>query len=185
MKRFTFLSALVIATLLTSTVKAQSKSAQPVTPMRVGSMTINLGIGQGIQYDNYHSSAFGTKVAAEWGLWHAGPGTITLGGEIGGSFSNKNSWDDHDDFKANMVVLAIRSAWHYGWKVKGLDTYAGLSAGLGFEHYGYKDHYENDVRPIPGGFVGASYFFTPGFGVNAEAGFDITNIQAGVVFKLR
>ena len=81
-----------------------------------------------------------------------------------------------------------RSAWHYGWKVSGLDTYAGLSAGAGFHHYDYNNgsRYENDdVIPVFGGFVGASYFFTPSFGVNVEAGYDITSLQAGVVFKLR
>ncbi|MDH7460996.1 hypothetical protein QEG73_06885 [Chitinophagaceae bacterium 26-R-25] len=180
------LGALLIGSLLTGTAEAQSKSAQPVSPMRVGSATLNLGIGVGAPYDgHYNGNAFGTKIAAEWGLWQAGPGVITLGGEFGGSFSNKSYYNDHDHWQARTIVLAMRSAWHYGWKVKGLDTYAGLSAGIGFERYGYEDNRENDVIPVFGGFVGASYFFTPGFGVNAEAGYDITNFQVGVVFKLK
>jgi hypothetical protein len=180
------LSALLIGSLLTGTAKAQSKSAQPVTPMRVGSTTLSLGIGAGAQYDgHYYTNPFGTKIAAEWGLWQAGPGVITLGGEIGGSFAGNTYYDGHDGYKTHTIVVGMRSAWHYGWKVKGLDTYGGLSAGIGFEHYGYQDHYNNDVIPVFGGFVGASYFFTPGFGVNAEAGYDITAFQVGVIFKLK
>jgi hypothetical protein len=178
--------ALLIGSLITGTAKAQSKSAQPVTPMRVGSTTLNLGIGVGAQYDgHYYRNPFGTKIAAEWGLWQAGPGVITLGGEIGGSFANAGDYDGYHDYRTRTIVTAVRSAWHYGWKVKGLDTYGGLSAGLGFEHYGYPDHYNNDVIPVFGGFVGASYFFSPGFGVNAEAGYDITAFQVGVIFKLK
>ena len=41
------------------------------------------------------------------------------------------------------------------------------------------------VIPVPGIFVGASYFVTPAFGFNAEAGHDITDIQIGVVFKIQ
>jgi hypothetical protein len=179
------LSALVIGSLLTGTAKAQ-KSAQPITPMKVGSTTLSLGIGVGAEYDGrYYTNPFGTKLAVEWGLWQAGPGVITLGGEVGGSFSSASDYDGHHDYKARTIVTAVRSAWHYGWKVKGLDTYGGLSAGLGFEHYGYPDGYNNNVIPVFGGFVGASYFFTPGFGVNAEAGYDITQFQVGVIFKLK
>ncbi|HTD39932.1 MAG TPA: hypothetical protein VK671_04870, partial [Mucilaginibacter sp.] len=82
---------------------------------------------------------------------------------------------------------AARAAWHYGWLVRGLDTYGGVSAGLGFHHYEYDNpnFYSHDsVISVPGIFVGASYFVTPTFGFNAEAGRDITNVQIGVVFKL-
>ena len=43
----------------------------------------------------------------------------------------------------------------------------------------------NDADPVVGVFVGASYFVTPTFGFNAEAGNDITAFQAGIVFKLK
>jgi hypothetical protein len=85
-------------------------------------------------------------------------------------------------------VIAGRSAWHYGWDVRGLDTYGGISAGLGFRHREYNNgntpYSNNDVIAAPGVFVGASYFILPKFGFNAEAGYDITDFQLGVVFKL-
>jgi hypothetical protein len=147
---------------------------------------LNLGVGAGADYGNYnYNSAFGTKAAVEVGLWQAGPGVVTLGGELGGSFSNGGYYDN---YKAHTFVVAARAAWHCGWGVPNLDTYGGVSAGLGFRHHQWYDgtvtHSSNDVVPVAGIFVGASYFVTPQFGFNAEAGYDITNIQAGVIFKL-
>ncbi|MDP4213924.1 MAG: hypothetical protein Q8926_15010, partial [Bacteroidota bacterium] len=59
-----------------------------VTPVKVGSAIFNVGIGVGADYrgDSY-ATGFGFKLAAEFGLWQAGPGVITLGPEVGGSFS--------------------------------------------------------------------------------------------------
>lgn len=161
-------------------------SSAMVNPVKVGSVTINLGVGVGGNYrgDNY-GTAFGIKAAAEFGLWQAGPGVITLGPEIGGSFSHAGYYYG-DDYKSSTFVIAGRGAWHFGWDVPGLDTYAGFSAGVGFHgyHYHNPDVDYNEVIPVFGGFVGASYFVTPGFGFNAEAGYDITNFQVGVIFKL-
>jgi hypothetical protein len=161
-----------------------------VNPMQVGSAFLNAGFGVGADYrgDNY-GTAFGFKIAAEFGLWQAGPGVITLGGELGGSFGSGNYYGYNYDVNASTFVIAGRAAWHYGWNVPGLDTYGGFSAGIGFHHYyvydvNYIDHYNNSVIPVFGGFVGGSYFIKPNFGFNAEAGFDITNFQVGVVFKL-
>src|SRR6185437_12295138 len=59
-----------------------------VTPVKVGTAIVNLGVGVGADYrgDSY-ATGFGFKVSGEYGLWQAGPGVITLGPEIGGSFS--------------------------------------------------------------------------------------------------
>lgn len=166
---------------------SQSRAGQsPITPVRVGSIILNVGIGAGNAYrgDDYNT-AFGTKVAVEWGLWQAGPGVITLGAETGGSFSNGGYYND---YSSRTIVFAGRSAWHYGWKVRGLDTYGGFSAGIGFHHYQYNtdiDYDYNEVIPVFGAFVGASYFVSPNFGFNAEAGYDITNFQVGFIFRLK
>lgn len=154
------------------------------TPVKLGSMLFNFGIGVGAQYKgDYYGTGFGTKAAAEWGLWQAGPGVITLGAEAGASFSS-GGYYGYNNYNARTVIIGGRAAWHYGWDVPGLDTYGGVSAGLGFHHYEYTNHNHNEVIPVPGVFVGASYFVTPKFGFNAEAGYDITNIQAGLIFKI-
>ncbi|MEP6747410.1 MAG: hypothetical protein ABJB86_06775 [Bacteroidota bacterium] len=191
MKKILFTALLTASFCITLTQHslAQLRSrgnSSPLAPVSVGSVTFNAGIGVGSEYRNdYYNSPLGIKAAVEWGLWHAGPGTVTLGVETGASFSNGGYYDD---YRTQTAVLAMRSAWHYGWKVRGLDTYAGLSAGIGVHHYGYRhnDSYSyNNVIPVLGAFIGASYFVSPRFGFNAEAGYDVTDFQLGVIFKLR
>ncbi|MEP7163686.1 MAG: hypothetical protein ABI741_03275 [Ferruginibacter sp.] len=196
MKKQNYIAAIILFFALGTTLVSTAQKRNLVTPFRKGSVTVNLGVGMGVDYKGdykYYNSGngFGTKAALEVGVWQAGPGVVSLGAEVGGTFSNGTN-KKYNDFRSRTVIVAGRSAWHYGWKVSGLDTYAGVSAGAGFHHYDYYDdhnvpnYYKNDeVIPVFGGFVGASYFFTPGFGVNVEAGYDITNIQAGVIFKLR
>jgi hypothetical protein len=152
-------------------------------PMQIGSLFVNMGVGFGAGYKNpTYGTPWAFKVAAEYGLWQAGPGVITLGPELGGSFSGQNI--DGNSYISSTFVVAGRAAWHYGWDVPGLDTYGGFSAGIGFNHYSYPDHDNNAPVPAFGAFAGASYFVTPTFGFNTEFGFDITNFQFGVVFKL-
>jgi len=166
-----------------------SSGSGPETPMTVGSLLINLGVGVGANYKgNNYGTGFGMKASAEWGLWEAGPGVISLGPEIGGSFSNGSYYyggTNYNGAKSNTFVIAGRSAWHYNWGVSSLDTYGGFSAGVGFHHYEDHSGSYDQVIPAFGAFIGGSYFVTPGFGFNAEAGFDITNFQAGVVFKIQ
>jgi hypothetical protein len=158
----------------------------PMAPFKKGDVTSSLGVGIGNEYSkDYYNEAFGTKAVIEAGLWNAGPGVITLGGEVGTSFSNGGIYDN---YRTNTVVVAGRSAWHNGWSVKGLDTYAGLSAGAGFHNYKYnKNGYikESEVILVFAGFAGASYFVTPSFAFNVEVGNDITRLQGGIIFKLK
>jgi len=184
MKTTNIITAVLLGTALSFT--AVSNAQSPIQPMKKGSVTFSAGVGIGNEYNsNYYNSAIGTKAVIEAGLWQAGPGVITLGGEIGGTFSKGGIFSD---YRARTLVVAGRSAWHHGWNVKGLDTYAGLSAGAGFNQSSYKNGgtvKESEVVPVFGGFVGASYFVTPRFGFNVEAGYDITQLQAGIIFKLK
>jgi hypothetical protein len=182
------LCMLVLATGAATAVNAQKHGGGGDAPVEPGSVILNLGIGTGADYGNYYyNTPFGTKVAAEVGIWQAGPGVITLGGEFGASFAT-GGYNNHDGYKAHMVAVAGRAAWHAGWNIPGLDTYGGVSAGVAFRHYQYDaggaTYTNNSATPFPGIFVGASYYVTPNFGFNAEAGYDITNVQVGIVFKL-
>ena len=189
MKRQNYIAAILLFFVLGTTVVSNAQKNGNITPFKQGNVTVNLGVGIGNDYKNDLSnsnSAFGTKAALEIGIWKAGPGVVSLGAELGGSFSHGGYYND---FRSRTIVIAGRSAWHYGWKVPGLDTYGGLSAGAGFHHYDYNKGQGNinndDVIPVFGGFVGASYFITPSVGINVEAGYDINTLQAGIVFKLR
>jgi hypothetical protein len=185
---------LLIATLLGIAISSsaqhpgQHAPTGPTTPMEVGTVTVSGGLGVGSYYDgDYYNAAFGLKGVVEAGIWEAGPGVVTLGGEIGGSFSS-GGYQYYNNYSSRTVIVAARAAWHYGWQVPGLDTYGGVSAGLGFHHYQYSDpgsYSHNSVIAVPGIFVGASYFVTPTFGFNAEAGHDITDVQVGIIFKIQ
>lgn len=158
-------------------------------PVEKGSIIFNAGVGIGNEYNsNYYNQALGTKAAVEVGLWQAGPGVVTLGAQAGATFSNGGG--TLNKYKTHTIIAGGRAAWHNGWNVKGLDTYAGLSAGAGFNQYSYNNNEnarvkQNELIPVFGGFVGASYFLTPSFGINIEAGRDITQIQGGIILKIK
>ena len=187
MRKLKLIAAIMLFFIIGTSEITIAQKKDNVTPFRKGTLTAIVGAGIARDYKNLNSnSAFGTKGAIEYGIWKAGPGIISLGAEFGGAFSTGR--DYYTDFKSRTIVLAARSAWHYGWKVPNLDTYGGLSTGVGFHQYDYKRGQqkinENELLPLVAVFVGASYFLTPKFGVNIEAGNDINTLQAGLVFKL-
>lgn len=161
----------------------------------VGSATLSIGAGLGRgSYGGYgyygsgyygYGTALGIKVAAERGMWQLGPGVLSLGLEAGASFSSAR----YNGYKSNILIVAARSAYHFGWNVPKLDTYGGVSLGPGFRSYNYTDitndkYTKHDVVVSPGVFVGGTYYFSDNIGVNVEAGYDITQVQGGIIFKL-
>lgn len=154
----------------------------------VGTTTVNIGIGLGRSAYGYsglsYGTGFGFKAAIERGMWQLGPGVLSLGVEAGAALSGNGYYNlDNNTYKSNIVIASVRSAYHFGWNVDKLDTYGGVSLGPGFRSYGYSGNKAHDVVVAPGIFVGASYFFSPNIGVNVEAGYDITQLQGGVIFK--
>src|SRR5450631_147803 len=188
MKKISVPAIILLSMLFTENVFSQNKSGSGsagTNPMQVGSIFLNMGVGLGAGYKyGTYGTPFGFKVAAEYGMWDAGPGVITLGPELGGTFSGESVGGN--SYHSNTFVVAGRAAWHNGWNVPNLDTYGGFSAGIGFNHY-TNNNSDDHNSPIPyfGAFAGASYFLTPTFGFNSEIGYDITNFQVGVVFKIQ
>lgn len=181
-------------TILSNPAQAQKNGGDGNT-FGVGTMTVNVGVGVGRNssgaYGYYGSGYYGygtgigIKAAAERGMWQLGPGVLSLGAEVGGAFSSAA----FSGYKSNIIIVAARSAYHFGWNVPNLDTYAGVSIGPGFRSYNYTDlsdskYTKHDVIVAPGIFVGGTYYFSPNIGVNVEAGYDITEIQGGIIFKL-
>ncbi len=162
----------------------------PLDPVRVGSWTINAGVGVGAHYFG-NGAGFGPalKGSFETGMWDLGPGVITLGGEATFSFFSHNYGVDNWNESWFNVILGARAAYHYGWNVEGLDTYGGIPLGIGFCAHGNGDYPGNSgytpVYPYAGIFFGASYFFTKTIGINGEVGYNSTHANIGVVFKLK
>src|SRR5207248_40226 len=139
MKKVVVPFVMLIGLSFSQKVFSQSKGSSGSSgPMQVGSVLLNLGIGIGADYNGEsYGTPFGFKAAAEFGLWDAGPGVISLGPELGGSFSSGAYGVYSGNYNSNTFVIAGRGAWHCGWDVPNLDTYAGVSAGIGFHHYSY------------------------------------------------
>ena len=94
---------------------------------------------------------------------------VGVGGYAG--FSSA-SWLGNSYFNFHF---GVKGAFHYPF-VDNLDTYAGILTG-----YSVSDlaSYGLDW----GGFVGLRYYFSDSFGVNAEAGYGVTFLRAGISFK--
>lgn len=188
------LAAAAITSLMAFSNSAKAQKSNE-SSFEVGSLTLNIGAGLGRgSYGGYgyygsgyygYGTALGVKAAVERGMWQLGPGVLSLGAEIGGSFSTAR----YNSYKSNIIIAAVRSAYHFGWNVPNLDTYGGVSLGPGFRSYNYTDvsnskYTKHDVVVSPGVFVGGTYYFSDNIGVNVEAGYDITQVQGGIIFKL-
>lgn len=192
MKRIKLISLIIVLAnmMYVSSVSAQSgKTNKGNTASFIKkSFTASFGFGIGRDYSGNFRNGSGLQPdALEYGLFNAGPGVVSVGAETGISFSNESSDRKKTDFKTRTIVVAARSAWHHNWDVSRLDTYAGVSAGIGFQHEEYNDGIKRNydkLVPAFGGFAGASYYITS-IAANVELGFDITVIQAGLIFKLR
>ena len=160
----------------------------PMNPMKEDAWLLNAGFGAGTPFFG-NGSGFGpaAKFSFEKGMWQVGPGVITLGAEITFSYfwtSYGNGW--HENWL--NFITAARSSYHYGWNVKGLDTYAGIPLGFGLcmnshdANVGY--HAPTPFYPYFGVFFGASWFFSPELGVYGEFGYNSTYGNIGLVFKL-
>jgi hypothetical protein len=133
--------------------------------MEVGNNMFGIAIGP----ESYGFSPY-VRASLERGMFEIGPGTLTLGAQLGLS-QNFGISNTH-------LLVGLRSAWHYNFgnlKFKGSDkinAYAGGSIGI--------SHYTNHVNggtswtngswttPMVNAFLGASYFFQDNVAVFVE-----------------
>ncbi len=134
-----------------------------------GTNAINLGVGVA----SFRS--FPITASYEIGIIDGilDKGTIGVGGIVG--FRTYTSLG----YRYTSYNFGIRAAFHY-YLVENLDLYAGAMVGFSYfaTYYGV-----NPNQLFPGAYVGARYYFSPNFGVMAEAGAGISNINGGIVFK--
>jgi hypothetical protein len=162
----------------------------PGDPAGKGNGILGFGFGPGIPY--YGGNGFGPAMLVHYdhGIWQAGPGTISLGGQIGTSFFWYNYAHKEVHYKESWTNLGFvfRGAYHYGWKVPGLDTYAGFGAGTIFSMYN-DDGNNPGKNPshigfLPTCFFGGSYFFNDHVGLNAELGYNFSFASFGLNFRI-
>ena len=183
--------AIILLLALVTGFSLQSAFGQaPLDPAGKGNGILGFSFGPGIPY--YGGSGFGPAILVHYdhSIWRAGPGSISLGGQIGTSFFSHPYYHQNYQYRERWTNIGIifRAAYHYGWKVPGLDTYAGLGAGPVFSMYKF-DTYDYGKNPscvgfTPTAFVGASYFFSRVVGVNAEMGYNFAFISLGLNFRI-
>jgi hypothetical protein len=162
----------------------------PGDPAGKSNGILGFGFGPGIPF--YGSQGFGPAILVHYdhGIWDAGPGTISLGGQIGTSFFTENMSHHEVNYRHHWTNLGFvfRAAYHYGWKVPGLDTYAGFGAGTVFSFYddGGYDPEKKAIHAglLPTAFMGGSFFFNEVVGLNAEFGYDFAYMSIGINFRL-
>ncbi len=162
----------------------------PVNPGSPGSGVFRFGAGAAIPF--YGCSGSGAVAVDNYdqNIWQAGPGTISLGGQIGVSFFSRDYTTDNHLYKyrwSNIVVI-VRGAYHYGWGLPGFDTYAGIGAGpllCMFDNDGYDNGQKSShLTILPAAFAGVTYFFNNIIGINAECGYNLAYVSAGITFRL-
>jgi hypothetical protein len=188
MKKMILLLVAVTATIAKPTGLFSQKNV-PLSPMGLHNWTLTFAGGDGTPYwGNGKGIGPATKVIFETGMWDLGPGILTLGGEATISFFG-NIYDEKYRENWTNFLFAARCAYHYGWNVKGLDTYAGIPLGLGFtihtEEYVPGASGYQPVFPYGGFFLGTSYFFNDYLGINGEVGYNSTLASIGLIIRLR
>lgn len=164
-----------------------------------GDHAINVGIGFG------NSGGFGTDynsiIPSIHGSYEYGvvevpmgaelTGVVGVGGYLGWStykYSYRN-WNDIS-YVYNTIIVGARGNYHFIFHDK-LDTYAGLWIGYWLVNGNWKGdgqippNWEAKSSRFTGGaYVGARWFFHPGFAAFAELGYLISVLNVGVTIKI-
>lgn len=123
-----------------------------------------------------------------------GIGRIGAGGGIAQSFYTRSWSSSNYTYKESQSRTSIifRAAYHFEFNVDKMDVYAGVGGAAHFYSETYKtdDPFGTYVAKtgshLGGGhyvFGGIRYYFTPSFGVYAEAGHGVSALNGGLVFK--
>ncbi|OFZ56993.1 MAG: hypothetical protein A3D92_20705 [Bacteroidetes bacterium RIFCSPHIGHO2_02_FULL_44_7] len=115
-----------------------------------------------------------------------GIGRFGAGGTVGTTFY-PGTYSNGVAYLGYRISLLAKVAYHFEFNVPKMDVYAGVGVGghfgnepyfNGFGSYGLRSR----VRVATHVFAGIRYYFTPAFGVYAEAGYGLSALNGGMVF---
>jgi hypothetical protein len=156
---------------------------------RKGDLIINAGLGFGYAYSNNLRNGTGLPVGIIGNVEYSIFDEISIGGYIGVTRGRYDYYyvNRNERYHYTTLDIGARGSFHFAklmrLKEKRFDPYAGVL--LGFTNRsadGIDDYDDTWVRP--GVFVGARWFFSPGFGAYAEAGYGIHPFSIGLTFRL-
>ncbi len=125
-------------------------------------------------------------VSYEQGIVDLGGAFITLGGYVGYDSSTENY--SYFKWKLSQLNIMVQGNYYLAPIVDKLDLYAGLRLGYAnvTSTYIYDDHDSEYDWGSPFSYsahVGANYWFSNSFAVNAELGYGIAYLNVGVAYK--
>ena len=166
-----------------------------------GDNVLGLGIGLG---NTYQVSGTSTRIPPMQIYYEVGvTDQLGVGGFVGyTSIGRKMVYKDGSgdsytyQYNYNYTLIGLRGAYHFGYllgTVDNFDLYGGLS--LGYAILNTKLTTSDGAPEIEdskstsegfhlGVYAGMRYYFDDSFGVFGEIGYNISVIQAGIVFKL-
>ena len=159
-----------------------------------GNSAINVGIGFGNTiYSSYDFGFPSFSASYEYGVIEIDMGSslkgvIGAGGIIGYGGANQDyGWGE---VKNTFILVVARANYHFIFHEK-FDPYAGMILGYYFGNstVEYKPgssywDYNDDANGFHGGvYGGVRWFFTPGFAVFSELGWNISIFTIGATFK--
>jgi hypothetical protein len=165
-----------------------------------GSQVINLDMGFG--NTSYFGSYYSGFLPSFSGSYEYGIVEIPMGSELTGVVSagaylgmslakyGYSNWGNDDYYLTSDFVIGARGNYHFIFHEK-LDTYAGVWFGVSIESSKWKgDGSDPNVDytstgPTGGAYVGARWYFSDNFAVNAELGYLISVLNVGVSFKIK
>ncbi|MGC1391454.1 MAG: hypothetical protein WA816_10495 [Bacteroidales bacterium] len=186
MKKLLKFSVLVIAVAIDvsqSDLKAQA--------FKNGDMVGNLGFGFGWYGYSYYgagvSSLPAISLSLEKGIKDISSisSVLTLGGIVGIKHASWSYYGDNGSY--NDIIIAARGALHADlFKVKNLDTYAGLAIGARihnekFPYLGYTIN--NYTNPLFALYIGGRYYFSNQFAGFGEIGYGLGYLTLGLSYK--
>lgn len=182
--------ALLTCLLAAAPAIARKTGARPAFEEGDNAIGIALGVGPAYTYglaSNY-SPAF--IVNYEHGIiGDLGPGTLSLGGELGYQTSRYDYSFGGYNARSTTITFAVRAAYHLTIlkdKNNKFDPYGGLAAGFYAVSYSNSNPGSTETypsAPFVAPFVGAKYNFTPHFGAFTELGLDIAILKFGLNFN--
>jgi len=164
-----------------------------------GLLSFGLGIGQGHYapgtYGTYSSRTSIGPITAGYQKIITdviGVGRFGVGGSLGMSFHSSKYRVGNTEIKnsATRTVLMVRGSYHFDLPSKNWDLYGGLGLGLYLYSYKYDSYWGSNTGTSSAStlafsfFLGARYFFSDSFGVYAELGHGLGNLNLGLTFKI-
>ncbi len=160
-----------------------------------GDIVANLQVGIGA-HSNFNIAFPPTSLTVDFGafdnLIQGKNGSVGIGAYVGMANYHNKKVIENVGIKENYfeMCFGVRGNFHYQF-VEKLDTYAGIMLGLYADKYKYTEEFQGETLLTKASgvgfahseYIGARYYFSDEFAVNAELGYGMSFLSIGVSYK--